>query len=137
MKVSLNHVEKTHGVIRKKTYHGVQVKVEFSAEEAAIIEKRGLWRDVVLERDADALTDPEKHEKKGLARKIVQASIAGADSLSFHLTVRKLRDGDTYYFGTPAEAKMYEDDLKQNLVNLKNWILGNEKIEQKSDTFEI
>ena len=137
MKVSINHTEKTQGMIRKTTYHGVVVKVEFSAEETAIIEKRGLWKDIVVERGADALTDPDKHDKKGLARKIVQASISGADSLNFHLTVRKLRDGDTFFFTTPLEAKEYEDIVKENLVKLKGYILGNEGVEQKSDTFEI
>jgi hypothetical protein len=115
----------------------VKVQVEFNAEELAIIEKRGLWNDVVLARDADALTDQDKHEKKGLARKLAQAAISGSDSLNFHLTIRKLRDGDNYWFTTPIQAKEYEAVVKQNLVELKEYILDNEKIEQDSDSFEL
>jgi len=40
MKVTINHVQKTTGVIRKTTHHGVSVKVEFNAEELAVIAAR-------------------------------------------------------------------------------------------------
>ena len=137
MKVTIEHVEKSAGMLRRTTYHGVEVKVEFNAEENAIIEKRALWNDIVLEREADVLTDADKHAKKGLARKLAQAAISGKDSLNFHLTVRKLAHGDTYWLTTPVEAKGYEAEVKDMLVQLKDYIMGNERIEQKSDSFEL
>ena len=137
MKVKIEHTEQSKGMLRKTTYYGVKVQVEFSAEERAIIEKRNLWNDRVLDRDADALTDEDKHEQKGLARKLAQAAISGKDSLNFHLTVRKLGNGDTYWLTSPVLAKDYEAQVKDGLVELKDYIMGNEKIEQKSDSFEL
>ena len=90
-----------------------------------------------MSRGADALTDEDKHDRKGLGRKLVQAAVSGTDSLIFDLTVRKLRDGDTYWMTTPIDAKGYEAQLKEDLVTLKNYILGNESIDQKSDSFEL
>lgn len=137
MKVQINHIEKQTGMLRRTTHYGVQVKVEFNAEETAIIEQRGLWKDLVLERDYPSDVDPEKVESKGLARKLAQAAVAGADSLHYHLNIRKLRDGDTYFMSTPIEAKQYEAALKEKLVLLKEYIMGNERIEQTSDSFEL
>ncbi len=137
MKVTINHTEKTTGMLRRTTHHGVYVKVDFSAEEAAIIQQRSLEKDVVLERDYPSDVDPEKHESKGLARKLAQAAVAGADTLHYHLNIRKLRDGDTYFMSSPLEAKTYETVLKEKLVELKGYIMGNQGIEQRSDSFEI
>lgn len=137
MKVQLEHVEKTTGMMRRTTHHGVLVKVEFNAEEEAIINERGLWKDLVLERECPSDVDVEKHESKGLGRKLMQAAVSGADTLHFHLNVRKLRDGDTYFLSTPLEAKQYEAELKEKLVQLKDYIMGNQGIEQKADSFEL
>jgi hypothetical protein len=137
MKVKIEHVEKSTGLIRRTTHYGVSVHVEFNGEESAIIQQRGLEKDIVLERDYPSDVDAEKHEGKGLARKLAKAALAGADSLHFHLNVRKLRDGDTYFMSSPLEAKNYEAAVKEKLVELKAYILGNQGIEQKSDTFEI
>lgn len=137
MKVTINHTEKTTGMLRRTTHHGVYVKVDFNAEEAAIIQQRSLEKDVVLERDYPSDVDPEKHENKGLARKLAQAAVSGADTLHYHLNIRKLRDGDTYFMSSPLEAKTYEAVLKEKLVELKGYIMGNQDIEQKSDSFEI
>ena len=50
MKVSIEHTEKTNGVLRRTTLHGIQVHVQFSEEERSIIERRDLKYDTVLER---------------------------------------------------------------------------------------
>ncbi len=137
MKVRLQHLEKSTGLIRRTVHHGVEVKVDFSAEEEAIINQRNLWKDLVLERDYPSDVDGEKHESKGLARKLAQAAVSGADTLHYHLNVRKLRDGDTYYMSTPLEAKHYEAALREKLVELKDYIMGNQGVEQASDSFEL
>ena len=63
MKVTINHVQKSTGMIRKTTYHGVSVKVEFNAEELAIIRERHLEPDIVMERGYSADLSPAQIEK--------------------------------------------------------------------------
>ena len=141
MKVTINHVQKTAGLIRKTTFHGVAVKVEFNAEELAVIQERKLGGDIVLERGYPAdMSDmaAEKHANRGLGRKLLTAAVSGADANNFHLTVNKLMRGeDVYHFGTPVEAKEYEDQLKAGLVTLKDWIVGNASVETKTASFEL
>lgn len=141
MKVTINHVQKTTGMIRKTTHHGVAVKVEFNAEELAVIRERQLEKDVILERGYPSdMSDSqiEKHESKGLGRKLLTAAVSGGDALHFHLTVNKLMKGeDIYFIGTPMEAKAYEEELKGGLVTLKNWIIGNAEVETETASFEL
>lgn len=141
MKVTINHVQKTSGLIRKTTFHGVAVSVSFSAEELAVIQERQLEKDVVLERGYPAdMSDGqiEKHENKGLGGKLLKAAVSGSDALHFHLTVNKLMKGeDVYFLGSPMEAKGYEDELKEKLVMLKGWIVGNAEVEKETATFEL
>ena len=141
MKVTINHVQKTSGMIRKTTFHGVSVQVQFNAEELAVIHERQLEKDVIMERGYPAdMSDGqiEKHANKGLGRKLLSAAVSGTDSLHFHLTVNKLMKGeDTYYLGTPMEAKAYEEELKEGLVKLKNWIVGNAAVETETASFEL
>ncbi|MEJ8560034.1 hypothetical protein QTO30_01415 [Yoonia sp. GPGPB17] len=141
MKVTINHVQKSVGMIRKTTHHGVTVRVEFNAEELAIVRERKLETDIVLERDyssdmSDAAID--RHESRGLGKRLLTATVSGADANHHHLTVSKLMKGeDTHYLGTPVEAKEYEESLKQALVTLKSWIEGNAKVETETATFEL
>lgn len=141
MKVTINHVQKTTGLIRKTEHHGVSVQVAFNAEELAIIRQRQLEKDVVLERGypsdmSDGAID--KHESKGLGRKLLTAAVSGTDALHFHLTVNKLMRGkDVYFLSTPVEAKEYEAALKDGLVKLKGWIEGNAEVEQETTSFEL
>lgn len=141
MKVSINHVQKTAGLIRKRTFHGVAVSVQFGAEELAVIRERRLEHDIVLERGYPADMSQgkiEKHESKGLGSKLLKAAVSGTDSLNFHLTVQKLLNGqDVYFLGTPVEAKQYEEAVKDGLVTLKSWIVGNAEVETESATFEL
>ncbi|MEM6913753.1 MAG: hypothetical protein AAF511_07225 [Pseudomonadota bacterium] len=141
MKVTINHVQKTTGMIRKTTHHGVAVKVEFNTEELTVIRERRLERDVVVERgyssdvsDSAAL----RSENRSLGGKLLKAAVSGADSMSTHLTVTKLMKGeDVYFHPTPVEAKEYEALLKEGLVTLKAWIEGNAEVEKETATFEL
>lgn len=141
MKVTINHVQKKTGMIRKTTHHGVSVLVKFSTEELAVISERQLEKDIIMERDypsdmSDAAV--EKHANKGVGGKLLKMAVSGADALHFHLTVRKLMNGeDTYFLSTPMEAKSYEEELKESLVKLKNWIVGNAEVEQETASFEL
>ena len=141
MKVTINHVQKSSGLIRKTTYHGVAVRVEFNAEELAVIQERRLEKDVILERSYPAdMSDGqiEKHANKGLGSRLLKAAVSGTDALHFHLTVNKLMKGeDVYFLGTPLEAKAYETELKEKLVVLKDWIVGNAEVERETASFEL
>ncbi|MCO4839134.1 MAG: hypothetical protein KC447_03325 [Rhodobacteraceae bacterium] len=141
MKVTINHVQKTAGLIRKTTFHGVALKVEFNTEELAVISERRLGHDIILERGYPAdMSDmaAEKHANRGLGRKLLTAAVSGKDANDFHLSVNKLIKGeDVYHLGTPVEAKEYEDELKDGLVKLKNWIVGNADVEKETTSFEL
>lgn len=141
MKVTIDHVQKTSGLIRKTTFHGVAVRVEFNAEELAIIRERHLEADIILDRGYPAdMSDGqiEKHANKGLGKKLLTAAVSGKDALHFDLTVTKLMKGeDVYFLGTPMEAKEYEEELKAGLVRLKGWIEGNAEVEKETTSFEL
>jgi hypothetical protein len=141
MKVSINHLEKKAWLIRKTTHYGVSLTVAFSPEEAAIIKERDLYHDVVLERDYPSdMSDSaiEKHSNRGLGKKLLTAAVSGAEANHFHLTISKLLKGeDVYFLRSPIEAKGYEEALKDALVNLKGYILGNAEVEEKASSFEL
>lgn len=138
MKIDIQHVEKSQGLIFRKTLHGVALTVQFNEEERQIIKQRRLQDDVILERDIPADVDPAKIEKRGMAAKLATVALKGRDALHYHLTINRLLSGtDTYFLSTPAEAKGYEADLREKLPLLKAYILDNAEIEQKSDSFEL
>lgn len=141
MKVTINHLQKSVGMIRKTTHHGVSVKVEFNSEELAVIRERRLERDIVVERGYSSDVSEikaQKNENRSLGGKLLKAAVSGSDSLTTHLTVTKLMNGeDVYFHTTPVEAKQYEELLKQGLVNLKGWIEGNAEVEKETATFEL
>lgn len=138
MKVDIKPVEKSKGMVFKKTLHGVELSVQFSSEELAIIEERKLARTILLERGAPADVNAEKHENRGVARVLATAVVSGRDANHFHLTFGKLMNGsDTYFFDTPVEAKMYIDELKTEILPLaKNYLEGNKET-ANSDSFEL
>ncbi|RLJ60753.1 hypothetical protein BCF46_0959 [Litoreibacter meonggei] len=141
MKVTINHVQKSSGIIRKTTYHGVAVRVQFNAEELAVIRERQLEKDVLLERGYPSdMSDNaiNKHANRSLGKKLLTAAVSGADSLHFDLTVTKLMKGeDVYFLGNPMEAKGYEEELRNGLVRLKQWIVGNAEVEKETASFEL
>lgn len=141
MKVSIEHQEKKVGLLSKRKLHGVQVHVEFSQHELSIIEERGLKYDIVLERGHSADVSDAKataKENRGMAKKLLVAAVSGADANGTNLTINKLAKGpDLFFLPTPLEAKAYEDELKGRLVQLKDYIVGNEGIEEKTSAFEL
>ena len=141
MKVTINHVQKSVGMIRKKTHHGVSVRVQFNTEELAVIRERHLEPDIILERGYSSdLSDSkiEKRENSGIGKKLLKAAVSGTDALNTNLTVTKLMKGeDVFYLPRPMDAKEYEAELKEGLVRLKGWIEGNADVEKETATFEL
>lgn len=138
MKIKIEHVEKKSGMVFKKKHYGVAVTVDFNGEEKAIIEERKLQFDCILERGAPSDVDPDKHEERGLGKKLLTAAVKGRDANNFNMTINKLMKGtDTFWFTTPAEAKNYEATLKNDsLPGLKGWLTDNAET-GGSDTFEL
>jgi len=141
MKVTINHVQKSVGLIRKKTHHGVAVKVDFNASELAIIRERHLERDYILERGYSSdvsQSQIEKQESRGVGKTLLKAAVSGFDSMNTNLSVQKLMKGeDVFFLLTPMEAKEYEEELKAGLVRLKGWIEGNAEVEKETTSFEL
>jgi hypothetical protein len=139
MKVNIRHTEKSKGLVFKKKLYGVELEVQFSEEEKAIITERKLERIVLLERGVPADVDPEKHAKRGLMMKVATVAVSGRDANHFDLTFNKLMGGriDTYWFETPVEAKNYEMMLKEEtLPEAKAYIVNNE-VTGSGDSFEL
>jgi len=129
MRANIEHKEYTTGLLRKTTWFQVVTGVEFTEEEKAVIKQRKLDRTVVLEREPDAEA----------------AHRLGRDYLlslgdTIHLKIGDLlnpRKPDVYNLKTPLEAKQYEENVLASLKKLKQYIVGNVGIEEKSKTVEI
>lgn len=138
MKVDIKPVEKTLGMIRKTTLHGVELTVIFSEEEKAVIEERGLFRVTLMERDVPADVDPEKVANRGLVKKIAIAAVSGTDALTYDLTFMTLLNGtDTYYFFTPLDAKAYIAELKEDILPKTKQYLELNAEAASEDSFEL
>ena len=75
---------------------------------------------------------------RSVGRKLLTAAISGSDALHFDLTVKKLLQGeDVYFFQRPVEAKEYEAVVRERLLELKDWIMGNAELETETLSFEI
>jgi hypothetical protein len=123
MRVSIDHGEKTEGLVFKKNYYTVTTKVEFGEEEKQIIKQRKLSGFTVLKRPVPANQDPRK--------------VVGIEDI-YDLRISKLVDGvDVYYLATVGEAKAYEADVKAALVQLKAFLQDNAGIDKKSTSFEL
>ena len=138
MKVNIRHVQKKQGLLFATQLHGVELAVEFSNEEKAIIKERKLEQVILLDREVPPDVDEEKHANRGLMKQLATAAIKGSDANHFGLTFNKLLNGpDTYFFLTPIEAKGYEDILKQEtLPDAKAYLDGNKET-GTSDSFEL
>lgn len=127
MRVSIEHNEKKAGIIFQKTLIEVVVKVDFSAEEQAVIRSRKLKDYIVIERvwDAKIRDYAAKHPDHYDAIKPP------------HLWIGDLVKGaDKYLCANPMEAKQYEARLTEGLKTLKAFLQGNEgKAESKN--FEL
>lgn len=138
MKINIKHVEKKQGVVFKKILYGLELAIQFNEEEQAIIKERNLESVILMERDIPADVNADKHENRGMLKKMAIAATSGIDALGFHLTFRKLLNGpDTYFFDTPIDAKNYEVELKQDILpTAKAYLEGNKEVGSE-DSFEL
>lgn len=126
MRVAIEHTQKTTGFFSKTTHYIVSLTVQFSQEEKHILKKAG--DAIVLRREPDTQTKPFANEE--------EAAILGRH---LHLTVSKLLKGktDAYSLASPAEAKQYDNNLREALQDLKNYISANSEVVSGKDTFEL
>lgn len=137
MRVDIKHVEKKQGLLFGTKLYGVECTVVFSDEERQIIEERDLKPVVFMERRAPADVDEEKHESRGLGKKLLTAAVKGRDANSHGLSFNKLlRGADTYFTPSPADAKFYEEDLVEALKTAKKYLEANEET-GGSSSFEL
>lgn len=127
MRVSIEHEDKTSGLIFKTHQTEVAVTVIFSDEEQAVIKSRKLKDTVVLKREPNA----KEIEKRGAAW------VRQNDDL-YHLYIRNLTAGkpERFLCDTPIAAKIYEQELTGALKQLKEFLSGNAEI-GKAKTFEL
>jgi hypothetical protein len=127
MRVSIEHNDKTHGLVFKVHQVEVAVTVIFAEEELAVIRSRKLGDTVILERQADARTA----EKLG-------AEYLASVAEGFHLRVKDLVKGkpERFTFDNPLQAKAYEQKLKAALTDLKAFLTGNAET-GTATTFEL
>ncbi|MEM7068327.1 MAG: hypothetical protein AAF478_05525 [Pseudomonadota bacterium] len=139
MKVEIKPVEKKQGLVFKATLHGIELFVQFSDEEKAIIAERKLGRTILMERGAPADTDPDKMARRGLATKIAMSAIKGdLDANNYHITFNKLLKGpDTFWFETPIEAKNYVAELKEDILPMTKGYLEANRETTDADSFEL
>jgi hypothetical protein len=107
MKIDITTNEVSTGLIKKTKHHQVNLTVLFSEEEKQIISDCELGKVIVLERGTPS---NRKDSVEGL----------------WNLTIDMLVYGkDEYAFATPAEAKNYVEELKEQLPLLKDHIMSN------------
>lgn len=127
MRVTIQHGEKTTGMLRKKTHYTVALAVQFSAEELETIKKRKLSDAIVMERDpgSDSKIDADYVAKNDFGD-------------HFYLKISTLMKGrDVYACSTPLDAKDYDIRLKDRLRVLKSYLEGNADASQGAETFEL
>jgi hypothetical protein len=117
MRVTIEHENLTRGIIFTRTFHMVHVRIDFSDEELAIINKRGLWKSIVFTRE-----EWDDLEKENFTRK---------------WTIKDFSKGVKISHPTLIRAKEWEDELRREILpNLKGYIEGN-AAEGTSSTFEL
>lgn len=125
MRVNIDHKEVQQGLLKKKTYYQVDVRVEFSEEERHILDKDEHRYRVVLERPV-----PTPYASKFKNIEDV-----------WNLTVnRLLNPSDKEYpflLDTLSDAKAYEAEVTEALKELKAYIEANSGIDEKSKSFEL
>lgn len=115
MKIDIKAYERKQGFIKKTTYYHIDTKVVFSEEEQAIIDTHNLGPKVIMERPAPS-------------------SLGSADVWT--LTIKGLANGDSYNVDTPARAAAYQTELRNVLVQLKEYI-ESQKQGAEDQSFEL
>jgi hypothetical protein len=125
MRATIEHRQKTTGLVSKTTRYQVALSIQFEPDELAVIKKLG-WKDaVVLERQPDNKRNFTPDELRDLGP-------------CFYLKMSTLLKGeDVYTLDTPREAKEYDELLKDTLRNLKANLEGNQTAPQGKETIEL
>lgn len=123
MRVSIDHGEIKKGMLRKKTYHQVRIKVDFSEEELQIINANGLKYHVIHETEPSA----------------TRGASPSDDADWFYTKVAHFMQDEpsVHDCNTPLEAKQYEANITEGLKNLKALLDANKEVEEKSSSFEL
>lgn len=107
MRVSIAHETIRKGLLFKTTYYAVDCTVAFTHEETQIIRQRKLEKSVLLERRPATAKVDDRDDK-------------------FTLAVTHLQKGtDRFLTATPANAKLYQEELLAALEQLKIWLQAN------------
>ena len=127
MRVTIEHKERKEGLLRRRTIYEVHLTVEFSPEEQAVLNRTDIGELLILKRALPLLVrgklDPDDDRK--LIRK-------------FDLTPNSLMRGtDRYDFESPGEAKHYDQQLREQLIKLKQLIDANTTAPSGATTFEL
>ena len=137
MRATITHGKTTSGLLKKTTYHAVEVTVQFTAEERSIITTNGLQGTIVLERSIPAHLNTTKSVAGFINNKIVEKT-GGHDNGRYNLFIGNLLEGtDSYSLDTPLEAKVYEGSIEDALGQLKRYIDGNTPITETTKTLEF
>lgn len=119
MIVTIRHSTEQTGMLTKTTHYCVEVKAQFSQEEAHIINKIKMGELVIMDRDPSSFSPP---------------GVPGVP-----LTLQHLIIGNKYGFHAPLAARDYASELKDKLPNVKRIIMGNADIpeEERIETIEV
>jgi hypothetical protein len=125
MRVSIQHSQKTTGLLVRHAHYCVALSVQFTEEEHHVL--RQLKDVIILERGPDSL----RHGK-----------FTPEEETQLHETFSLkasdlLRRTDSYYFATPGEAHAYEQTLKDSLRQFKSYLEANAVPPSGSDVFEL
>lgn len=120
MKVDIENGTTTTGLLFKKTFYSVKLKVELNEEEKAIIKERKLKDYVILE-----LPEPASFEAKN-------------NNWHNNLTYNSLISGEHYHdLLTPFDAKQYQEELVESLKQAKGFLLANASHDIGTTSIEI
>ena len=124
MRVNIAHSEKQQGLLRKTTYYVVTLDVQFSEEEKQIIKEAGIEDELIIERTVSADKNAAKYD--------------GIEDI-WNLTIKDLLQSkpDVYAFFTPADAKLYEEQIREQMPKLKQYIEINTKDGMDDTSFEL
>lgn len=121
MQVTITHREKTSGILTSTTRFQVVTSVKFSKAEFELINGLNLQKKVVVMK-----RQPDDHK--------AEANMADLWTLTLE---KLLRGEDVYNLDTPLEARNYEHELKEALVNLKGYIEANAERPSGTQTYEL
>lgn len=120
MQATITHSTTTQGMMTKTTYFSVGISVQFSPDEASVIQRYDIGSLEILDREHPASLRKSNNPE-------------GA----FNMRVSHLVRGDTYLCATPLEAKTYDSKLRDALSKVKAYIDANMTPMSGSDTFEV